>query len=338
VGTASVAEYSYFPGADNPHAVVVGGQEYHPQVDGLGNVIALTDNAQSVQRTYSYDAWGTLTGGTDTKPFANIDRVRFKGALWLGPEVDLYYMRSRWYEPKSGRFLSEDPIGLAGGLNPYVFAGDDPVNGRDPTGLTLCVDAVPWSYVGGDGSVTFLGWQIVRGPYDCGGGGGGGGKGGGGGGGAQGGTGIHPKGLCTAQTLAGKLTVDASIAPDATKFLDFAGSKGARLTWPGFRSVGDQGRLYVEQMFGLKTDFPVAPPGTSAHGGGFAWDLSLKNVTVDNQINIINLGHRLGFDQDPRDAVHFQFRGWNQSSFSARTQAMLNAELQQGNGPSCSGQ
>jgi len=140
VGTAPVAEYSYFPGADNPHAVVVGGQEYHPQVDGLGNVIALTDNAQTVQRTYSYDAWGTLTGGTDTKPFSNVDRVRFKGALWLGPEVDLYYMRSRWYEPKSGRFLSEDPLGLAGGVNPYAFAGNDPVNGRDPTGLVLTLD------------------------------------------------------------------------------------------------------------------------------------------------------------------------------------------------------
>ena len=145
VGTAAVAEYSYFPGADNPHAIVVGGQEYHPQVDGLGNVIAFTDNAQTVQRTYSYDAWGTLTGGTDTKPFANADRVRFKGAVWLGPEVDLYYMRSRWYEPKSGRFLTEDPTDIAGGLNLYAYAANDPVNARDPSGLELTMDG------GGDG-------------------------------------------------------------------------------------------------------------------------------------------------------------------------------------------
>ncbi len=33
-----------------------------------------------------------------------------------------------------GRFISEDPIGLAGGVNPYVFAGNDPVNRRDPSG------------------------------------------------------------------------------------------------------------------------------------------------------------------------------------------------------------
>jgi murein DD-endopeptidase MepM/ murein hydrolase activator NlpD len=47
-------------------------------------------------------------------------------------------MRNRWYEPRTGRFLSEDPIGLAGGINAYGFAGADPVNKSDPTGL-FCV-------------------------------------------------------------------------------------------------------------------------------------------------------------------------------------------------------
>jgi RHS repeat-associated protein len=104
-------------------------------VDGLGNVIALTDSAtKTVQRSYEFDDWGGLINGADAKPFTNADRARFKGALWLGPQVELYYMRARWYEPNSGRFLSEDPIGLAGGINSYAYAGDDPVNGRDPSG------------------------------------------------------------------------------------------------------------------------------------------------------------------------------------------------------------
>jgi hypothetical protein len=34
-----------------------------------------------------------------------------------------------------GRFISEDPIGLDGGINPYVYAGNNPMNWRDPTGL-----------------------------------------------------------------------------------------------------------------------------------------------------------------------------------------------------------
>ncbi|HVI72041.1 MAG TPA: RHS repeat-associated core domain-containing protein, partial [Pyrinomonadaceae bacterium] len=120
---------------DEPHAVITGTTPYFAHRDGLGNVIALTDSATpSVLRSYDYDAWGGLVWGDDFKPFANADRARFKGALWLGPEVDVYYMRARWYEPKAGRFLSEDPLGLEGGINPYVFAGDDPVNNADPTG------------------------------------------------------------------------------------------------------------------------------------------------------------------------------------------------------------
>src|SRR6266567_996939 len=111
-GTAEVAEYSYYPGLDHLHALIVGGQQYNAHTDALGNVIALTDGAQIVQRTYQYDASGKLTRGTDTKPFNNADRARWKGGLWLGPEIELYYMRNRWYEPKSGRFLSEDPKNL----------------------------------------------------------------------------------------------------------------------------------------------------------------------------------------------------------------------------------
>lgn len=59
-----------------------------------------------------------------------------EGALWLGPETDIYYMRNRWYEPKTGRFVSEDPIGLEGGINPFVFGRNDPIDTRDPTGLS----------------------------------------------------------------------------------------------------------------------------------------------------------------------------------------------------------
>lgn len=42
--------------------------------------------------------------------------------------------RNRWYEPQTGRFLSEDLIGLAREINPYAFAGSDPVNNYDPAG------------------------------------------------------------------------------------------------------------------------------------------------------------------------------------------------------------
>jgi|GEM_PF-5698491 len=44
------------------------------------------------------------------------------------------YNRARWYEPESGRFISTDPI--EEGANWYAYAGNDPVNFRDPSGLS----------------------------------------------------------------------------------------------------------------------------------------------------------------------------------------------------------
>src|SRR5262249_46350884 len=59
--------------------------------------------------------------------------------------MGLEYRRNRYYDPKSGRFTQEDPIGLGGGLNLYGFGGGDPVNYSDPFGLctigTDCWDA-----------------------------------------------------------------------------------------------------------------------------------------------------------------------------------------------------
>jgi hypothetical protein len=50
-------------------------------------------------------------------------------------ETGLYYDRARYLDPTLGRFISEDPLGLGGGLNAYAFVGNDPVNGWDPSGM-----------------------------------------------------------------------------------------------------------------------------------------------------------------------------------------------------------
>jgi len=45
------------------------------------------------------------------------------------------YQRDWWYDPATGRFLTQDPIGLAGGVNLYSYAGGNPVSFSDPFGL-----------------------------------------------------------------------------------------------------------------------------------------------------------------------------------------------------------
>jgi RHS repeat-associated protein len=101
-------------------------------------VIGLVSQSKTLTGTYEYDRLGHSESWQvwENLPSGVTNRARYKGALWMGDlGVELYHMRNRWYEPRTGRFLSEDPIGLAGGINPYGFAGADPVNKADPTGL-----------------------------------------------------------------------------------------------------------------------------------------------------------------------------------------------------------
>ncbi len=53
----------------------------------------------------------------------------------LDPETGLYYYRSRYYAPQTGRFTTADPIGLFGGPNLYSYVNNNPVNWIDPWGL-----------------------------------------------------------------------------------------------------------------------------------------------------------------------------------------------------------
>jgi RHS repeat-associated protein len=75
------------------------------------------------------------------------------------------YMRNRYYDPESGRFTQEDPIGLAGGLNLYGFADGDPVNYSDPFGLCVpwCTAAVGAAIGGGSAALGTLWYNYAKG-------------------------------------------------------------------------------------------------------------------------------------------------------------------------------
>jgi RHS repeat-associated protein len=75
--------------------------------------------------------------------WAGYARPRRRDNAWHGSLLEdksdasgLSYRRNRYYDPATGRFTQEDPIGLAGGLNLYGFAAGDPVNYADPYGLS----------------------------------------------------------------------------------------------------------------------------------------------------------------------------------------------------------
>lgn len=63
-----------------------------------------------------------------------VNNFRFAGQYY-DEETGLHYNYHRYYDPKTGRYLTPDPIGLDGGINPYVYSLNNPINLIDPLGL-----------------------------------------------------------------------------------------------------------------------------------------------------------------------------------------------------------
>ncbi|MCA8277955.1 RHS domain-containing protein, partial [Burkholderia sp. AU30280] len=109
---------------------------YH--CDQIGTPQEVTDEAGEVAWSARYKAWGTaLEVISDAASKAGITNpLRFAGQ-YFDRETGLHYNRYRYYDPSSGRFVSKDPIGLAGGINVYQYA-PNPTLWIDPLGLARC--------------------------------------------------------------------------------------------------------------------------------------------------------------------------------------------------------
>lgn len=101
--------------------------------DGRGTVRQLTDPTGAITDTYDYDAYGnhwTVEGSTP-------NTMLYQGEEW-DPDLGFLYLRARYMNPLTGRFLSRDPedgdLTNPVTLHKYLYAGGDPINKKDPTG------------------------------------------------------------------------------------------------------------------------------------------------------------------------------------------------------------
>ena len=104
--------------------------------DQIGTPVQATDKAGTVVWAANYNVFGQAS---ITTPAATTDKPTIAVSLRLAgqtedPETGLHYNFRRYYEPAIGRYISQDPIGLRGGDNPYRYAEANPQNITDPTG------------------------------------------------------------------------------------------------------------------------------------------------------------------------------------------------------------
>lgn len=95
--------------------------------DHLGSTAALADANGNVVEQIAYDSFGNSSGSSRTR-YGYTGRER-------DPDTSLLYYRARFYDPQIGRFISEDPAGLAGGVNGYAYTRNNPLIRKDPSGL-----------------------------------------------------------------------------------------------------------------------------------------------------------------------------------------------------------
>ncbi len=119
------------------HGQVIGyarnGVLYYVHNDHLGRAERITNQSKAtVWRANNNDFDRTVAqnsiGGYN---------LGFPGQYW-DQETGLYYNYFRDYDPKTGRYIQSDPIGLAAGVNTYAYVGANPINWFDPLGLRQC--------------------------------------------------------------------------------------------------------------------------------------------------------------------------------------------------------
>ncbi len=149
---APLAIFTNGPRIDEPLSMLTpkDGKVYGFHADGLGSIVAVTDEAGNVIERIEYAAFGlpyfsdvrgatpVLSSSTFTQsPYA------FTGREW-DDEIELYFYRARYYCPYLGRFIQPDPAEFHPN---YVYANNNPVGNIDPSGM-ITIPGVGWVPLG----------------------------------------------------------------------------------------------------------------------------------------------------------------------------------------------
>ncbi|WP_337927123.1 RHS repeat domain-containing protein, partial [Buttiauxella sp. S19-1] len=123
----------YEPGSFTPLARYEKGLLHYAVTDTVGRIQELLTEDGTIVWRGKQQLWGREASANDDNLSC---RLRFPGQ-YEDTESGLHYNRFRYYDSETGQYISADPIGLAGGLNPYGYVAN-PLRWVDPLGLACC--------------------------------------------------------------------------------------------------------------------------------------------------------------------------------------------------------
>ena len=133
--TSGTDELHVFYDAQNRPAVVVYNGTAYAYVKSLqGDVVAILDENGNAVVSYGYDAWGAplWCTGELAETLGKVQPFRYRGYVF-DEETGLYYLRSRYYNPRWGRFVNAD--GAIIQKNLFAYCSNGPIVGYDPSGF-----------------------------------------------------------------------------------------------------------------------------------------------------------------------------------------------------------
>jgi len=126
-----VSRFVYATGVNVPDYIIKGGNRYRIIVDQIGSPRLIVNAATGqIAQQMDYDEFGNVIN--DTTP--GFQPFGFAGGLY-DRDTGLVRFGARDYEAQTGRWTTKDPIGFGGRTNLYEYAGADPINLTDPSGL-----------------------------------------------------------------------------------------------------------------------------------------------------------------------------------------------------------
>jgi RHS repeat-associated protein len=136
-----ISRFVYATGINVPDTMIKGGVNYRIIVDQVGSPRLIVNSATGqIAQQMDYDEFGNVIN--DTAP--GFQPFGFAGGLY-DRDTGLVRFGARDYDAQTGRWTARDPIGFRSGqTNLYVYAGADPINWIDPSGLKIECDLPDW--------------------------------------------------------------------------------------------------------------------------------------------------------------------------------------------------